>query len=145
MPRPDNLRQLLLALLLLTASCRWVGEHVQTNRTPQDYYLPEGFIGWAKVEYESPGSSPLPEQNGRRILRFDRDGVLRTSSRLQEGWAHDRYFYSSPQQTRELRVTGWNEGGSIWASFVRNGKTEEFFVGSQNDYYKAVNDPRAKS
>jgi len=126
--------------VLLLSSCGWIGETFLTNRTPCDYYLPEGFHGWAEVSFETAGAPPLPKQGGRYVIRFPQTGQLITSTLLENGSAHDRYFYYSARGTRELSVTA-GEGGQIWAGETI-GKRERFFVGTQKQYYQSVGDPR---
>jgi hypothetical protein len=46
--------------VLLLSSCGWIGETFLTNRTPCDYYLPEGFHGWAEISFETAGAPPQP-------------------------------------------------------------------------------------
>lgn len=138
---------ILLLVLLTLATCRWVGENLLTNRTPCDYYLPEGFTGWAEVHYGVTGALPLLRSNGRYVIRFSEIASFQTSSKFEEGEAVDRYFYYSPRGVRVLSNTEWGGGGYIWAGEV-HGSTreppiwEKFFVGTERQYYKAVHDPR---
>src|SRR5947199_10170104 len=133
--------------VLLLSSCGWIGETFLTNRTPCDYYLPDGFHGWAEVTFETAGAPPLPKQAGRYVVRFPQTARLTTSTPIEYGSAHDRYFYYSARGTQELSATGWGEGGQIWAAETiakGNGSRarERFFVGTQKQYYQSIGDPR---
>src|SRR5580704_8438072 len=121
-----------LALLMsLGLWLGWTGQH--SSLRSSQFLIPEGYTGWIRVEFEVQGSPPLPMEGGGYILRIPDDGVLRTSSTEQFGWAKDHYYYYSAQGKRSLPDSG--EAGLIWGRI--NGeasgaagkrKYEEFFV-----------------
>lgn len=120
-----------------------------TTRTPCDYYIPEGFVGWAEVHFAVKTSPVLPLVHGRFQIRLGPDAKLSTSTKFEEGNAHDRYYSYSSQSSHELAVTGWDQGGQVWAAGTEGSYskdddriTERFFVGTQRQYYRAVHDPR---
>jgi hypothetical protein len=125
---------LLIALgLSLSLSARHAG-----LRSSQ-FLIPERYTGWIRVEFEVQGAPPLPMEGGSYILRIPDDGVLRTSSTEQFGWAQDHYYYYSAQGKRSLPDSG--EAGLIWGRI--NGeasgaagkrKYEEFFVGTAQQF-----------
>jgi hypothetical protein len=85
-------------------------------RHPVRFFIPDGYVGWVEIKYGETSSPVLPIENGAIICRFPASGLLQTSSRPEEGWAKDEYFYYSTNgRTRTLRDTGWGEGGMIWA------------------------------
>jgi hypothetical protein len=134
-------------VLLLVPSCQWVGETFFTDRTPCDYYFPEGFTGWAEIRFAVAGAPAVPRENGRSVFKLPKTGLLETSTKFEEGSARDRYFYYSPGSTREIKETDWGGGGMIWApsvggEAVNTPLRERFFVGTERQYYRAVGDPR---
>src|SRR2546428_13660793 len=100
---PRRSLALLTLLIPIFAACQWAGEHLFSSRTPCDYYLPVGYTGWASIEYSVPGAPALPVANGRYQLNFPQSGRLATSTSIETGQAHDRFFYRSRLGARELR------------------------------------------
>lgn len=137
----------LFTLVWLAALGLWVATSVrQATRRPSQYLIPEGYVGWARVEYQVPGTPPLPVEGGRSVLRFPPDGLLRTSSPEEFGWAKDEFSYLSGGGLRPLSQTAWGGGGMIWGrvngeSVTASGKRqyEEFFVGTEQQFKQAVN------
>ena len=70
------------------------------------------------------GAPPLPKEEGEYIITIPAEGILRTSSPEQYGWAHDRYYYYSGQTMRSLPDSGeaamiWGKlNGEAWANQV---------------------------
>lgn len=81
------------------------------------------------------------------MIRVPQTGALKTSSKIEEGWAKDRFFtFSSDGSSRELRDTAAGGGGNVWGSFVRYsqgpGPTQYFYIGSESLYQHAVSGNR---
>src|SRR5215813_2938707 len=59
------------------------------------FVLPDGYVGWIQVIFDSPGAPGLLLRHGRVVLRIDTSGVLKTST-LGHVFAgsHDEFFYS---------------------------------------------------
>jgi hypothetical protein len=115
------------------------------ERRPCKYLIPEGYVGWVRIDYKIKGAPALPIDDGRRILKFPPIGHLETSSEIEYGAAGDEYYYYSDDELRPLAVTDWDGGGMIWAhsngrSFdSKNEETsthEHFFVGTEDEYRK---------
>ncbi|MGA9132084.1 MAG: DUF6843 domain-containing protein [Terriglobales bacterium] len=105
------------------------------------FLIPEGYVGWVRVEFQVNGASPMPVEGGEYLFTFPPSGVLRTSSSEEYGWAKDHYFYYSEKGTRMLPATSAGGGGLIWGKI--NGeetgsqgkrKYEEFFVGTEQQF-----------
>jgi hypothetical protein len=112
-------------------------------RTPRQrslrFLIPENYSGWVRVEFEIPGESALPVDAGQTVLKIPSDGLLRTSSPEQYGWAQDAYYSYSRAGVRPLPDSG--PGRLIWGKI--NGeasgpsgirKYEEFFVGTEQQF-----------
>lgn len=118
-------------------------------RHPTKYLIPENYVGWIEVRYGETTDPVLPVDKGTLICRIPADGVLVTSSLLEEGWAKDEYFYYSQDgSVSELRETGWGSGGMIWGGSDEWQQTQSgskptqitayFYVGTEERYHHAV-------
>jgi hypothetical protein len=100
------------------------------------FLIPEGYVGWLRVEYDVECSSPIPVQDGVRIFRFTGASVLETSSPMPEDTAERHYFYyAADGSERNLAVDYRSGNGMIWQEHPgsRGGKLSMFvfFVGTQ--------------
>ena len=84
------------------------------RRPPSRFLIPTGYVGWVRVEYRVADAPPLPREGKYSLVRVERDGALRTSSDLPEGWAHDQFFYYSGNSRQALSNAGWCKGGMVW-------------------------------
>jgi len=115
-------------------------------RHPTSYLIPMSYVGWVRIEHTD-DAAPLEFSKGRYICRVPSNGVLRTSSPIEDGWAQDEYFYySEAGNLRQLRATGWGEGGMIWGNRLeqRQGsrnRIEFFYVGSEQDFRRNSGTP----
>lgn len=116
-------------------------------RHPIRYLIPDGYVGWVQIRHNEQGAPPLPFKNGFYLCRIPSDGVLPTSSGLEDGWARDEYFYySSDGSLRELTNTGWGGGGIIWGELTGSQSSargnanqiyEAFFVGTEDQFHRS--------
>src|ERR1035438_4511752 len=67
-------RGLLLAGLVLLSACR-------SGSRREVWMIPEGYVGWLRLDYGVEGALPLPIEKGYYVVRFTRTGRLQTSSR----------------------------------------------------------------
>ena len=130
-PLGDGPRRMLLGALVALAVCL---PACLSNRHPDRYLIPEGYVGWVRVDFGISEAPPVALSGGKRIFRFPADGRLRTSSLFEEGWAKDEYAYYSTRGNRAIAITGWGEGGMIWGSFNGGRSYLFFFVGSEEQY-----------
>jgi hypothetical protein len=118
-------------------------------RHPAKYLIPANYVGWIEVRYGAANAPALQMKDGNLILPISPDGLLITSSTIEEGWAKDRYFYYAHDgSVTELKDTGWGKGGMIWANTVEaqqtvDGRasdqlTERFYVGTEENYRNGV-------
>jgi hypothetical protein len=129
-----------LTAALLTALALWLGMGTRTStRRSFRFLIPEGYAGWIRVEFEVPGAPPLAMEGREYILRIPPNGVLRTSSSEQYGWAKDRYYYYSVQGVRSLPDSGqarfiWGKINGEASGTSGTRKYEEFFVGTEQQF-----------
>ena len=61
----------LIPALLFSLSVASFSSRGQAQETLHHYFLiPEGYVGWIRVDFEVPGAPPLTIENGFYILRF---------------------------------------------------------------------------
>jgi hypothetical protein len=75
-------------MLFVFSSC-------QKKRTPISYALPKDFSGWVTVKYEKSGAPKLEVYDGKYRIVVSPNGFAETSSRVEDGWAEDEYFWKN--------------------------------------------------
>lgn len=113
-------------------------------RHPVKYLIPYGYVGWVRIRYKVPGAPPLPTQRNLLICRIPNSGLLKTSSRPENGWATDFYvYYSAAGIEQPLAVTEPGKNGLIWGQVMENedgtgtANSELFFVGTEEQFAHA--------
>jgi uncharacterized protein DUF6843 len=119
------------------------------RRAPERFLIPAGYIGWVRIEYRQASTSPLPTENGRRVLKIAANGSLRTSSDPYPGHGNDEFLYYSGSERTHLPNAGVCKGGMIWGreTLVEDRTSTpftRFFVGTEMQYRHEV-DPEGKS
>jgi hypothetical protein len=112
-----------------------------SGRLASRFLVPEGYVGWVKIEFGVPGAPPLPMEGGKYIVRFPPSGFLKTSTPEQSRGGRDSYYYYSDSGTRELADRTFGAGSLIWGQFhsqvlSSKGKRtyEQFFVGTEQQF-----------
>jgi hypothetical protein len=105
-----------LAVLLAVVVAH--GSGCEQQRRPSRYLIPDGYVGWATIEFKVSGTPALPIEDGFYLVKFPPSGLLKTSSAIEYGVAKDEYYYYSGTKRRPLKETGWSEGGMIWAGHI---------------------------
>jgi hypothetical protein len=106
------------------------------NLPTSRFLIPEGYVGWMRVEHDVECAPPVPVEDGVRIFRFTGANVLETSSPLPEPAAEREYFYfAADGSERNLAADYRNGDGMIWQESPgsRDGKMRMFifFVGTE--------------
>jgi hypothetical protein len=124
--RLSALGALALCFLVFTG-CEAIWTLLRDDRQPNRYLIPEGFVGWVRIDYEVEGAPELPVQDGFRVYRIPPSGLLKTSSAVEAGWASDEYCYVDTSGAREqLSATTRGGGGLIWPGGFSLGMSHEF-------------------
>ncbi len=131
-------------LALVTSFVLWLSAGARNSTRPASRFLiPEGYTGWIRIEFEVPGAPALPIEGGQYVLKVPPDGILRTSSGQQYGWAKDHYYYYSAQGMRPLPDSG--SAALIWGKINGEGSGaagkqnyEELFVGTAQQFKDQV-------
>lgn len=135
--RRKNIRFLLAVICLSLAGCE------EEHRRPAMVYVPDGYVGWLRIEYGVPGKPELKTDffGPWEYQWFPASGLLQTSSLLRDGAATVNYFYYSGNQTRPVRDDMVNGGVISWCVKKPNGSKLNrdfltFFVGPKQEYEK---------
>lgn len=125
---------------LVLAGCEAIWTLLRDDRRPHRYLIPEGFVGWVRIDYEIEGTSELPIKDGFRVYRVPATGYLETSSQHEEGWASDEYYYIHADGKLEpIPASAPNLDGLIWRRIIggvdkpgeENLTFTQFFVGPE--------------
>jgi hypothetical protein len=109
------------------------------------WLIPEGYVGWLRLDYSVQGAQPLPIENGCLIVRLPRTGRLQTSSANKPVIDRNEYDSEGPSGRRRLAFStttitdyavqnaySYGEGrlGSGWPS----PGAECIFVGTRSEF-----------
>jgi hypothetical protein len=84
----------IIILLSFVNTAALLGGYILWKKQPnRDFYLPEGYAGWVRIRYSTPGAPPLEVKEGVLQLHVPESGLLETSTVLRMGWRRDRYFW----------------------------------------------------
>jgi hypothetical protein len=81
-----NIVFILFPLVFLFSSC-------EKRRTPISYELPKDYTGWVTVKFEKKNAPRLQNTSGSYYIKISDDGFAETSSKVEEGWATDEYYW----------------------------------------------------
>lgn len=73
---------------------------------PYRFLIPEGYVGWVRVDFDVATAPPLPIEEGYRIFKFTESGRLQTSSSDTVDSRRNQFFYYSERGTHLLEVGG---------------------------------------
>lgn len=105
MPNSRFVKAAALVFILHTAT---LSVQSQTRRVLKYRFLiPEGYVGWIRVDFDVPGALPLPIEGGFYIIKFSESGRLQTSSSDIVDDRNEFFYYSTEGQFR------LNQGGAL--------------------------------
>jgi hypothetical protein len=121
---------LAFSLISVAATCQ------DQSRRPSRYLIPEGYVGWVRIDFNIKDAPPLPLENGFYLFKFPASGRIQTSSDMEYGVADDEHYYYAGEDRKALRSSGWGGGGLIWAGFNGGAQGAKevhqyFFVGTE--------------
>lgn len=110
-------------------------------RTPVQYMIPDGYVGWIYIYYHVKEAESIPMIDGKYVVIVENDGTLSTSNRLEYGVAQDQYYYvSKNNELTPLPIETMIHAGSVGGSEDSMGEKstyERFFVGSKAEFEAA--------
>ncbi len=108
--------------------------------------IPEGYVGWVKVEFGVPGAPPLPREAGQYVVHVPPSGVVKTSTQEESGQTTDSFYYYSNAGSRALPDRDSGAASLIWGRLHSealgiSGKHvyREFFVGTEQQFKEQAN------
>jgi hypothetical protein len=117
---------LILLLALTSATCQ------KPARRANRYLIPDGYVGWVRVDYKIKNAPALPIEEGYYLIKFSPTGRVQTSTDMEEGYALDQYYYYRGDDKHLL-----NQDEMIRNLFTgRKGQEqlhEYFFVGTEKE------------
>lgn len=107
----------------------WIVTHRSYDEA---FYFPEGFEGCSYVVYDLEGTPPLEIQDGAIQYRFDREGLVLTSSPQDFGWEgrdhsgmhKTSYMYVNEQGKKTSEIPNSEIGFVSLGSYAVNGRTQ---------------------
>jgi hypothetical protein len=74
----------------------------QEKRRPSRFLIPDGYVGWVRIDFKIKGAPALPLEDGYFLFKIPPEGRLQTSSDIEYGAALDEYYYYSGDARRRL-------------------------------------------
>ena len=108
---------------------------------PERHIVPEGFQGWAILQFGVEGAAPLPVDDETLIVEYPPSGRLETSSPAPDnaGFLHREHYQRTGGGLAPLTRTG-----EIWGEYnmvsliddegTRHGCSTGFFVGTMAEF-----------
>lgn len=104
----------LLILTIIGVVCFSVLLYLLRENPKRDRFLiPEGFSGTLAVTYSVQGAPPLPMEEGFRLIKFNNDGIVQTSSPGMPGKFRDEYYFYSGNARRPLEPKEMGGGSTV--------------------------------
>jgi len=72
------------------------------KRSDRDYFLPANFEGWVTIVHQYPEAEPLAIKSGVLQAYIPDNGVLYTSTSLEQGWGRNQFFIEQNGQWIQL-------------------------------------------
>jgi hypothetical protein len=134
---------LLLLIVLVLAFAVLASAGCQSQVHPSRYLLPEGYVGWVRIDFKVVDAQPVPVEGGYPLYKIPQSGILQTSSEFEYGMGPpDEYYYysgDSRRQVKEKLKDGVWTGEIIQRSFTSGGVEKPvmyFFVGTKEEFSK---------
>jgi hypothetical protein len=74
--------------------------------TPYRFLIPEGYVGWVRVDFDVPTAPPLTIEKGYYIFKFPKSGRLQTSSSDSVESRRNQFFYYSETDKYLIKAGG---------------------------------------
>jgi hypothetical protein len=68
------------SILALAGLWLWFAFLHSGDETAETWLIPEGYVGWLRLDYSVTGAPPLPRQKGRYVIRVPKSGRVLTST-----------------------------------------------------------------
>lgn len=105
------------AALVIILQLTLISNHAQTRPLPYRFLIPEGYVGWIRVDFDVPGAPPLPVEDGFYIFKFPESGRLQSSSGDVVESRRNEFRYYSTEESYQLKVVGPIEKRMVHGEF----------------------------
>lgn len=106
-------------------------------RHPILFLIPQGYVGWVRVQFSVKGASHMPRQNNYFLARIPNSGLLKTASPIETGWAADKFCYVTPSGLPEpLRSNPPEDDSEVWPGSSTL-TYQSYFIGTKDQFMEA--------
>lgn len=89
----------------------------QARTFPYRFLIPEGYVGWIRIDFDVKGASEIPIEDGFYIFKVPETGRLQTSSSDVVDSVRNQFFYYSAGTQYRIRLGGPLEGRLVQEEF----------------------------
>lgn len=114
------------------------------RRNVMTFEIPDGYTGWVTIKYNDAACKTSSNATFGTVVTADANGKACASVDRKSGTIIRHFYYidSNRNRVRELKATGWGQGGQIWAEVgSMEGDEYKFFVGTEQQYQASINRP----
>jgi hypothetical protein len=126
--------------LLLVALCASACFLASDSRHRELWRIPEGYEGWIYTRWNSPSCPALAIRDSYLVIEVPADGLVCTSTALQEGVASDRFVYVGPDG-KETEMPPTRAHTRV---FEKGNHDLYVFIGSREDFGRIRPSPPAR-
>jgi Carboxypeptidase regulatory-like domain len=118
---------------------------VNPNQQCRRLLVPEGYVGWLRLNFGVKDAPAAPYENGVRVFKFERDGVTLNTSTLgpEKATCNEYLYYAADESVKPIPSDYWNDNGMIWGEYEGFSDVKRvvfgFFVGTKEQYEKRTN------
>jgi hypothetical protein len=95
---------LFLSLFPLCAIAMMVA--CQSGHPAEKWVIPNGYVGWLRLDYSVKGTPELPTEHGRLLVRIPPSGRMQTSSLTIASLDRNEYYYEDSDGRHRL-IFSW--------------------------------------
>ena len=102
--------------------------------------IPEGYTGWILLEFSKNGCASSAHTDSYSSIQINSEGKGCVRQERVPSSMLLRFFLvdGSSDPIREIRATGWGQGGFIWGEASIDGdRYYAFFVGTEEEFGRA--------
>lgn len=87
--------ELIIIIGFVNSALVFLGLWLWYKAPNRDFYIPENYEGWVRIDHSVEGAAPLQKEKGKQIIHIPDSGRVITSTKLEVGWRRDRFFWKS--------------------------------------------------
>ena len=120
------------------------GEKQKERLRPYQYQIPDGYVGWIRVDFNVKDAPALPVEGDYYVIKIPVTGHFQTSTEDAYGLVGDVYTYECRGKSRRLVIAQGKAACRIWGNLegpaTLSDKTpysfRYFFVGPREEHQK---------